>query len=128
MAALMAGWVFALLPDVTLKLFSDLLGFATWYVVSMREFRMLALITEQAQSTAQHGAVEAEAARQRERVHREIHGHLLPIVESLIAGESISERFIRDARRAARRARLGWPRRLRVVTCRLSTDLAKHPG
>ena len=107
-AALMTGWVFALLPDVTLKLFSDLLGFATWYVVSalsMREFRMLALITEQAQVAAQRGAVEAEAARQRERVHGEIHGHLLPIVESLIAGESISERFIRDARRAARRAR-----------------------
>ena len=107
-AALMAGWVLALLPDVTLKLFSDLLGFAVWYVVSalsMREFRALALITDQAQEAAQRGAVEAEAARQRERVHGEIHGHLLPIVEFLIAGEPVSERFIRDARRAARRAR-----------------------
>jgi len=107
-ALLMAGWVLALLPDVSLKLFSDLLGFAVWYVVSalsMREFRKLALITDQAQEAAQRGAVEAEAARQRERVHGAIHGHLLPIVEFLIAGEPISERFIRDARRAARRAR-----------------------
>jgi len=107
-AALMAGWVLALLPDVTLKLFSDLLGFAVWYVVSalsMREFRALAAVTDQAQEAAQRGAVEAEAARQRERVHGEIHDHLLPIVEFLIAGEPISERFIRDARRAARRAR-----------------------
>ena len=101
-AALMAGWVLALLPDVSLKLFSDLLGFAVWYVVSalsMREFRALALITDQAQEAAQRGAVEAEAARQRERVHGAIHGHLLPIVEFLIAGEPISERFIREARR-----------------------------
>lgn len=107
-AALMAGWALALLPDVTLNLFSDLLGFAVCYVVSalsMREFRTLALITDQAQEAAQRGAVEAEAARQRERVHGEIHGHLLPIVEFLIAGEPLSERFIRDARRAARRAR-----------------------
>lgn len=107
-AALMAGWALALLPDVTLELFSDLLGFAVLYVVSalsMREFRTLALITDQAQEAAQRGAVEAEAARQRERVHGEIHGHLLPIVEFLIAGEPINERFIRDARRAARRAR-----------------------
>ncbi len=107
-AALMAGWVLALLPDVTLKLFSDLLGFAVWYVVSalsMREFRTLAVITDQTQEAAQRGAVEAEAARHRERVHREVHGHLLPIVEFLIAGEPIGERFIRDARRAARRAR-----------------------
>jgi signal transduction histidine kinase len=107
-AALMAGWVLALLPDVSLKLFSDLLGFAVWYVISalsMREFRTLAVITDQAQEAAQRGAVEAEAARQRERVHGEIHGHLLPIVEFLIAGEPISERFVRDARRAARRAR-----------------------
>ena len=107
-APVVFGWVLALLPDVTLKLFSDLLGFVVWYVVSalsMREFRSLALITDQAQAAAQRGAVEAEAARQREQVHGEIHGHLLPIVEFLIAGEPINERFIRDARRAARRAR-----------------------
>jgi signal transduction histidine kinase len=114
-AAMMAGWVLAVVPDVTLKLPSDLLGFALWYGVaalSMREFRTLALLTDQAHDAAQKSAeaareseAEAEAARQRERVHREVHGHLLPIVERLIAGETVSERFLRDARRAARQGR-----------------------
>lgn len=114
-AALCAGWVFAVVPDVRLKLFSDLLGFAAWYVVaalSMREFRSLSRLTDEARAAAEEGqqraarsAVAAEAARQRERVHREIHDHLLPIVERLLAGESVEERLLRDARLAAGRAR-----------------------
>ena len=107
--ALMAGWVFAVLPDVTIKLPSDLLGFVLWYVISaafIRELRMMAELTDRAQRAAQRSAVEAEAARQRDRIHGEIHGYLLPVVELLIAGEPITDRFIRDARRAARRARL----------------------
>ncbi len=107
-AALMAGWVLAVIPDVTLKLPSDLLGFALWYVVaalSMREFRAMALRTDQAQQAAQESAVAAEAARQRERIHGEVHGRLLPIVERLIVGEPVTEQTISEARRAARRAR-----------------------
>jgi signal transduction histidine kinase len=106
---LMVGWVFAVLPDVTIKLPSDLLGFVLWYVISaafIRELRMMAELTDRAQRAAQRSAVEAEAARQRDRIHGEIHGYLLPVVELLIAGEPITDRFISDARRAARRARL----------------------
>jgi len=80
---LMTGWVFAVLPDVTIKLPSDLLGFVLWYVISavfIRELRMLAQLTDRAQREAQRSAVETEAARMRERVHGEIHGYLLPVV------------------------------------------------
>lgn len=114
-AALCVGWVFAVVPDVRLKLFSDLLGFLAWYVVaalSMREFRNLSRATDEAraaaaesQRRAARSAVAAEAARQRERIHREIHDHLLPIVERLLAGEPVEERLLRDARLAAGRAR-----------------------
>jgi signal transduction histidine kinase len=114
-AVMMAGWVVAVAPNVTLKLPSDLLGFVLWYVVSslsMREFRDLAHRTDQAYQAAQdneaatrRSAVEAEASRQRERVHIEVHDHLLPIVEHLVAGRSISDRLLSDAARAARRAR-----------------------
>jgi signal transduction histidine kinase len=103
-AAMMTGWAVAVAPNVTLKLPSDLLGFVLWYVVSslsMREFRDLAHRTDQAHQAAQ----EAEASRQRERVHIEVHDHLLPIVEYLVAGRSISDRLLSDAARAARRAR-----------------------
>jgi len=103
-AVMMAGWVVAVAPNVTLKLPSDLLGFALWYVVSslsMREFRDLAHRTDQAHQAAQ----DSEASRQRERVHLEVHDYLLPIVEHLVAGRSISDRLLSDAARAARRAR-----------------------
>jgi signal transduction histidine kinase len=113
--ALGIGWVFAVIPDVRLKLFSDVLGFATWYVVSalsMREFRTLSRTTDEAnaaaadsQRRAAASAVEAAAARQGERVHREIHDNLLPIVERLLAGEAVGERLLRDARLAAGSAR-----------------------
>jgi signal transduction histidine kinase len=102
------GWVFAVLPDVRLKLFSDLLGLAVWYVVasrSMREFRALSRMTDQAQAAAQASAVEAEAARQRERLHLEIHDNMLPILDRLLAGEPVGDRLLRDARLVAGRAR-----------------------
>jgi signal transduction histidine kinase len=109
------GWVFAVLPDVRLKLFSDLLGFAVWYVVgslSMREFRTLSRRTDEAQEAAARSqqqaarsAVEAEAARQGERMHREIHDNMLPILERLLAGEVVGDRLLRDARLVAGRAR-----------------------
>jgi signal transduction histidine kinase len=114
-AGMMVGWVAAVAPNFTLKLPSDLLGFVLWYVISslsMREFRDLAHRTDQAHQAAQdneaatrRSAVEAEATRQRERVHLEVHDHLLPIVEHLVAGRSISDRLLSDAARAARRAR-----------------------
>jgi signal transduction histidine kinase len=114
-AVMMVGWVIAVAPNFTLKLPSDLLGFVLWYVISslsMREFRDLAHRTDQAHQAAQdneaatrRSAVEAEASRQRERVHIEVHDHLLPVVEHLVAGRSISDRLLSDAARAARRAR-----------------------
>jgi signal transduction histidine kinase len=114
-AIMMACWVAAIAPDITLKLPSDLLGFASWYVVaslSMREFRDLAHRTDRAVQTAleneaatRRSAVEAEAARQRERVHLEVHDYLLPVVEHVLANRPISDRLLSDAARAARRAR-----------------------
>jgi signal transduction histidine kinase len=114
-AALCGGWVLAVVPDVRLKLYSDLLGFVAWYVVaslSMREFRKLSRLADEARAEAEESqrqaarnAVAAEAAWQRERVHREIHDNLLPIVERLLAGEQVEERLLRDARLAAGRAR-----------------------
>ncbi|WP_462183596.1 sensor histidine kinase [Frankia sp. AgKG'84/4] len=114
-AALMAAWSLAVLPDVTLKLGSDLLGFALWYAVALliaRELRSLSAWTAAAQQDA--GAAwrflveqerEAESLRQREITHREIHDYLLPIVDHVAAGGTSSPALVREARRGAQRAR-----------------------
>lgn len=114
-AILMAAWSLAVLPDVSLKLGSDLLGFALWYVVAMliaRELRMLSVATAAAQDAARAaGRVaveqerEAESLRQREITHREIHDYLLPIVDHVAGGGTPSPALVREARRGAQRAR-----------------------
>uniref|UniRef100_UPI0021BF1924 sensor histidine kinase n=1 Tax=Frankia tisae TaxID=2950104 RepID=UPI0021BF1924 len=114
-AILMTAWSLAVLPDVSLKLGSDLLGFALWYVVAMliaRELRTLSAATATAQDTARAaGRVaveqerEAESLRQREITHREIHDYLLPIVDHVAAGGAPSPALVREARRGAQRAR-----------------------
>ncbi|EIV94467.1 signal transduction histidine kinase [Frankia sp. QA3] len=112
---LMTAWSLAVLPDVSLKLGSDLLGFALWYVVAMliaRELRTLSAATAAAQDAARVAgrlAVEqereAESLRQREITHREIHDYLLPIVDHVAAGGMPSAALVREARRGAQRAR-----------------------
>lgn len=114
-AVLMAAWSLAVLPDVSLKLGSDLLGFALWYVVAMliaRELRALCAATAAAQDEAAAAGrlaieqeKEAESLRQREITHREIHDYLLPVVDHVAAGGVPSPALVREARRGAQRAR-----------------------
>ncbi|MCK9895655.1 sensor histidine kinase [Frankia sp. AgB32] len=114
-AALMAAWSLAVLPDVTLKLGSDLLGFALWYAVALliaRELRALSDATAAAQEDAAAAwrlfveqEREAESLRHREITHREIHDYLLPIVDHVAAGGTPSAALVREARRGAQRAR-----------------------
>ncbi|WP_261576505.1 sensor histidine kinase, partial [Frankia gtarii] len=114
-AILMTAWSLAVLPDVSLKLGSDLLGFTLWYIVAMliaRELRTLSAATATAQDAAKAaGRVaveqerEAESLRQREITHREIHDYLLPIVDHVAAGGTPSPALVREARRGAQRAR-----------------------
>jgi signal transduction histidine kinase len=112
---LMTAWSLAVLPDVSLKLGSDLLGFALWYVVAMliaRELRTLSAATAAAQDAARvagrlavNQEREAESLRQREITHREIHDYLLPIVDHVAGGGMPSPALVREARRGAQRAR-----------------------
>ena len=113
-AALAATWA-APRPTGDIKLVStDILEHVLWYVASIlggREFRTLAQQIADAQAeTARLQAEsaererEADVAREREITHREIHEHLLPIVDS-VAGGAVSEGVIRLAGREADRAR-----------------------
>ncbi|MCK9924851.1 ATP-binding protein [Frankia sp. AgPm24] len=113
--ALMATWSIAVLPDVTLKLGSDLLGFALWYVVAILiagELRRLSTATADAQDDAAAASaraaqqeLEAESAFQREITHREVHDYLLPIVDHVAGGGALSAALVREARRGSARAR-----------------------
>jgi signal transduction histidine kinase len=112
---LMAAWSVAVLPDVSLKLGSDLLGFLLWYIVAMlitRELRTLSHATEAAQRAAAEShriAAEqerqAETARLREIAHREIHDYLLPVVDHVATGGPATPSLALAARRGAERAR-----------------------
>lgn len=114
-AALWAAWVGSVYPHFTLKLVSDLLGFVLWYVVSMligRELRTLAAATAEAQRAAERARrIVAEQDRQaliaqhRELAHREIHDHLLPIVDHVASSRPLDQGIARAARRGAERAR-----------------------
>jgi signal transduction histidine kinase len=129
--ALMAAWSLAVLPDVTLKLGSDLLGFVLWYVVALliaRELRSLSAATADAQdaATAAWRLVveqerEAESLRQREITHREIHDYLLPIVDHTAGGGAPTPALVREARRGAQRAR-------RIIMDPRGMDLRVLPG
>lgn len=113
--ALALTWTAAALPGRSLKLVSDLLGFGLWYLVTLlvgREFREMAGLTEQAQAEvarsqqqAAERAREADVAREREITHREIHEHLLPIVDAVASAKPVSDRLVRLAAREADRAR-----------------------
>jgi signal transduction histidine kinase len=107
-AGLMVAWAVAVLPDVTQKLASDLLGFALWYAVTLLtagEMRRLSRATAHAQREVVEREKEAERGRQREVAHREIHDYLLPIIEFVAAGEPVTASIVAAARQGASRAR-----------------------
>src|SRR5438132_745108 len=60
---------------------------------------------EDSQGVAAEREREAEIAQQREITHREIHDHLLPIVDTVSSGAPISEHLARLAGHKAARAR-----------------------
>ena len=113
LVVLTASWA-APTPARDLRLVSDILAHVLWYgttILGGREFRTLAQQIADAQAeTARLQAEsaererEADVAREREITHREIHEHLLPIVDS-VAGGAVSEGVIRLAGREADRAR-----------------------
>ena len=112
-AALAATWA-APTPARDIRLVADVLAHLLWYgttILGGREFRTLAQQIADAQAeTARLQAEsaererEADVAREREVTHREIHEHLLPIVDSVASG-AVSEGVIRLAGREADRAR-----------------------
>jgi signal transduction histidine kinase len=113
---LAGAWALAVWPDVTVKLVSDVLGFLLWFAVCVlvgREFRAMAALADDAQARSAALQVEmverrreTDVARERELMHREIHEHLLPIVDAVAAGRGEEARLGALARREAQRARL----------------------
>lgn len=111
---LAASWVAAIHPNYTLKLASDMLGFALWFAVALliaRELRDLAARTAAAQAETEEmqriiASRDRESAVLRERAaaHREIHDYLLPIVERMASGKD-DPRLSDEARKGVRRAR-----------------------
>jgi signal transduction histidine kinase len=101
-AALMITWTVSMIPDVTLKLASDLLGFVLWYVVALLMARELRSLSRQ-DVAAEGGRWLAE--RQAEMARHQMHDVLLPIVEQVASGAELSEDFVRRLRREAGRAR-----------------------
>ncbi|WP_007511387.1 sensor histidine kinase [Pseudofrankia saprophytica] len=108
------GWSGALYPNYTVKIASDLLGFALWFVVATliaRELRSLAQQTLQSQQ--ENARIERELSRrERETVveharrdaHRTIHDYLLPVVERVASGAT-DEPVHEAARQGVARAR-----------------------
>ncbi|MBN6056589.1 hypothetical protein JYK22_31975, partial [Nonomuraea sp. RK-328] len=115
LAALCLSWLVALHPHYAIKVVSDLLGFLLWYAIAVligRELRTLADAAEKAQEAtrrAERLLAEQERltmiTRHRELTHREIHDHLLPIVDHVAAGQHVDPGLARAARLGANRAR-----------------------
>ncbi|MER8185115.1 ATP-binding protein [Kitasatospora sp. NPDC094015] len=113
--AMMAAWTAAVYPDVQLKLASDLLGFALWYVLGRRiaiTWRDLAEATRRAQAESeerrrtiaeQHR--QQREARHRDELHSAIHDIMLPVVNHVASGRPIGEAEVRWARWTVARAR-----------------------
>lgn len=114
-SGLMATWVAALYPVLSLKAMSDLLGFVLWLVIARfisTGWRQLAEATDAAQVEAarqQLYVVEIERQRveaeYREHLHREVHDHLLPVVEYVGAGRPVTQEVVGWARSTAEDAR-----------------------
>jgi signal transduction histidine kinase len=113
--ALAGGWTAAVWPDVSSKLVSDVLGFFIWYgscVFVGREFRAVAAVADRARAEAEFAWIEAseqrrlaDLARERDRLHHEVHDRLLPIVDAVATGRVEDPRLAELARQAAQRAR-----------------------
>ncbi len=116
------SWFGTLLPDITLKLGSDLLGFVLWYVVGLFVSTLLRTMAGQiAQAVAErrraeserHAAEQAAAeqkrqldlARDRERTRRGLHDGVLWILDGLARDERLPAEARRSARRGALKAR-----------------------
>jgi hypothetical protein len=108
--AVLAGtWVVVILPNVTQKLGSDVLGFVVWYVAGLAVATLLrSIASETATAVGQARAAEAYALEQRrlldlalhrEAVRRSIHDGVLPIFD----GIALNGRLDVDTRRAAQR-------------------------
>ncbi|MEV4558688.1 ATP-binding protein [Kitasatospora sp. NPDC049285] len=114
-AALMGAWYAAVFPDVRLKLASDLLGFALWYLVGRRiavTWRDLAEQTsainaeseDRLRTITEQRQAETEA-RHRDELHRAIHDLMLPVVHHVASGGAVGPAEERWALRTAVSAR-----------------------
>ncbi|MGW5158669.1 sensor histidine kinase [Nonomuraea wenchangensis] len=109
------AWFFTLLPDITQKVGSDLLGFVLWYVVGLYVSCLLrTMAARTAQATAERRAAEQYAAeqkrqldlaRQRERVRMGLHDGVLSILDVLANDKGLPAGARRSARRGALKAR-----------------------
>ncbi|GJF27885.1 hypothetical protein KNE206_05850 [Kitasatospora sp. NE20-6] len=114
-AALMASWTLAVLPDARLKLASDLLGFALWYAVGRRvaaTWRHLADATTEAQEETEKRRRDSadqqqrdRDARHRDQLHSAIHDIMLPVVNHMASGREVGEAEVHWARWTVARAR-----------------------
>jgi signal transduction histidine kinase len=119
MLLMWVSWFLTLLPDIGLKLGSDLLGFVLWYVVGLFVSTLLRVMAGQtAQAVADRRRAEAERlaaeraaaeqkrlldlARHRDRTRRSLHDGVLWILDGLAR----DDRLPADARRSARRGAL----------------------
>jgi signal transduction histidine kinase len=109
------GMFVAPAPAPPVKLISDIVGIYLWYFATIliaREFREMADETRRAQQETERIQQEvaerirqADIARERERTHREIHDHLLPIVDFVAAARPVTPGVLNIARKEASRAR-----------------------
>jgi signal transduction histidine kinase len=114
-AVLAATWALSSLPDVSVKLVSDTVGFFLWYAITVLAGAEVRSIAAQADETREREAeLQAETAErrraadvalEREITHREVHDHLLPIVDAVASGRPFTEGLARSAAKEAERAR-----------------------
>jgi K+-sensing histidine kinase KdpD len=107
-SGLAAVWSVAVMPDITLKLGSDVLGFFLWYVVGLY---IATLLRRMAYETAQAVAEQTETQRQldralnRERLRQSLHDGALGTLDMLADDLSLPGEVRQKARLGALRAR-----------------------
>jgi len=113
--AVLAGtWVVAIVPHITLKLWSDLLGFAVWYVVSLLvagQLRSMARQTDAADAErtrvlrlAAQRDLDALADTYRDLLQRVLHDEVIPVLDR-VGAAPVTDRVRTAARQVARRSR-----------------------
>jgi signal transduction histidine kinase len=108
-------WVLAIQPHITLKLWSDLLGFVVWYVVSLLvagQLRSMARQTDLADAErvqvlrlAARRDLDALADRYRDLLQRVLHDEVIPLLDQVGDATPVTTRTRTAARRVARRSR-----------------------